>query len=86
MISRGIGFALIAATITGCATIAPAAVADYYADMQEQADEARAHREALVEFCSYDANACDGGMPRPGTLPVYSESCGYLPPLLGDDC
>lgn len=55
-------------------------------------DDARwAHREALAEWCAH-VGPCEAGrgglMPAPGAppLPPYSEACGYLPPLLGDDC
>jgi len=71
--------ALVAALalLTGCAT-------PHAFDLDDV--EARAaHREAVAEWCEL-VGPCTDGMPPAGALPVYSEACGYLPPLLGDDC
>jgi hypothetical protein len=55
-------------------------------------DDARvAHREHLAEWCRH-VGPCvtgrGGPMPAPGAppLPIYSDVCGYLPPVYGDDC
>lgn len=55
-------------------------------------DDARvAHREHLAEWCRV-VGPCvtgwGGQQPAPGApaLPVYSDTCGYLPAVYGDDC
>lgn len=73
----------------GCAAVAdmPADIERArVADEQDQEDTRRAHAEHVAEFCTYHADKCTDGMPHPGALPAYSEACGYLPPILGDDC
>ena len=67
--------------LTGCATV-PHDVDD---------DARAAHRAHLAEWCQH-VGPCvtgrNGPMPAPGapTLPIYSDTCGYLPPVYGSDC
>lgn len=74
---------LAALALASCAT-APAFDPD---DLEARA----AHADALAEWCAAVGPCVSGRgglQPAPGApaLPVYSEACGYLPPLLGDDC
>jgi hypothetical protein len=75
--------------LTGCTTLS---IPDF-----DEGDRI-AHREAMEEWCRYVAvaetrtlcikDAKGDWMPGPSApaLPEYTEACGYLPPLLGDDC
>ena len=67
--------------LSGCATVP-----------HDVDDDARvAHRAHLAEWCRY-VGPCitgrGGPMPAPGapSLPIYSDTCGYLPPVYGSDC
>ena len=67
--------------LPGCATVP-----------HDMDDDARvAHREHLAEWCQH-VGPCvtgwGGQMPAPGAppLPIYSDVCGYLPAVYGDDC
>jgi hypothetical protein len=74
-----------ALALAGCATQAPGSFDAVARDAQEDADARAAHAAAVVDWCEATGRCIDG-MPPAGALPVYSESCGYLQPVLGDDC
>ena len=65
--------------LTGCATV-------------PHDDDARAtHREHLSKWCRAIGPCITGRggqQPAPGAppLPIYSDTCGYLPASYGDDC
>ena len=101
MSARGIAIILAALAGTGCASDdAMHAVRDAaLRDMESQAAEERAHRDAMADYCRIVLEplgpgarciAAPGNRLVPGPdappMPVYTEACGYLPPVYGDDC
>lgn len=75
-----------AAILAAAVILAGCAVADRGIAFDQDDVDARAeHRQAVAEWCRM-IGPCTDGMPAPGALPAYTEACGYLPPVYGDDC
>jgi hypothetical protein len=85
-----------AALVAAVAVLASCAVADHGIAFDE--GDRDAHAQHMEEWCRYVAvaegrtlclRAANGSLvpgPSAPPLPVYSEACGYLPPVYGDDC
>jgi hypothetical protein len=78
-----------AALLAAVAVLASCAVADHgIAFDQDDVDARELHREHLAEWCRM-VGPCEsgrGGLVPLAPLPAYTEACGYLPPVYGDDC
>ena len=76
-----------------CAALALAAcVSATFPEQDRDEDVRRTEREHMAEWCRMVGpcvqTAAGRLMPAPGApaLPTYSDACGYLPPVYGDDC
>ena len=80
--SRAAASLALMAVLGGCA-LQPAVEARW-----DDEGDRRAHREALAEWCA-QVGPCEagrGGLMPLAPLPLYTDECGYLPPVYGDDC
>lgn len=84
--SRAAAIVAALAIVAGCATPSHELAFD-----RDDVDARELQREHMAQWCRM-VGPCESGrgglQPAPGAppLPAYTEACGYLPPVYGDDC